>query len=238
MKIVVIGLGYYGKSVAERLSEAGHEVICVDNRMSNIESIKDSVSAAFAFDATDIGALSSIPVKDTDLCIVTIGEDLGASVRIIALLKKLGARHIFVRASDPVHRSIVDAFNVDRIIMPEDDSARDFVAQLQLTPNIKAFSVAKGFGVFRFPVPDSFVGKSIGDTGLQSKYGLSAIALVRACRTVNDIGISTTDKIPENDMSSDTILNEGDELVCYGPEKGLLKLGGLFRVQERNAAHK
>ncbi|MCQ2066427.1 MAG: hypothetical protein MJY65_02060 [Bacteroidaceae bacterium] len=56
--------------------------------------------------------------------------------------------------------------------------------------------------------------------------------------TVNDIGISTTDKIPENDMLSDTILNEGDELVCYGPEKGLLKLGGLFRVQERNAAHK
>ena len=26
MKIVVIGLGYYGKSVAERLSEAGHVI--------------------------------------------------------------------------------------------------------------------------------------------------------------------------------------------------------------------
>lgn len=228
MKIVVIGLGYYGKSVAERLSEAGHEVICVDNRMSNIESIKDRVSAAFAFDATDMDALSSIPVKETDLCIVTIGEDLGASIRTIALLKKLGARHIFARASDPVHRSIVDAFNVDRIIMPEDDSARDFVAQLQLNPNVKTFNVVKGVGVFRFPVPGSFVGKSIGDTGLQSKYGLSAIALVRAAKTVNDIGVTTADMVPENNLSPDTILNEGDELVCYGPEKGLLKLGGLF----------
>ncbi len=228
MKIVVIGLGYYGKSVAERLSEAGHEVICVDNRMSNIESIKDNVSAAFAFDATDIGALSSIPVKEADLCIVTIGEDLGASVRTIALLKKLGARCIFARASDPIHRSIVDAFNVDRIIMPEDDSARDFVAQLQIDPCVKTFSVAKGVGVFRFPVPKIFVGKSIGAIGLQSKYGLSAITLVRDNKTVNDIGISTSDKVPENDLSPDTVLNEGDELVCYGPEKGLSKLDGLF----------
>lgn len=228
MKIVVIGLGYYGKSVAERLSEAGHEVICVDNRMSNIESIKDTVSAAFAFDATDLNALSSIPVKAADLCIVTIGEDLGASVRTIALLKKLGARHIFARASDPIHRSIVDAFNVDRIIMPEDDSARDFVAQLQIDPCVKTFSVAKGFGVFRFPVPESFVGKSIGATGLQSKYGLSAITLVRGNKAVNDIGISASDMVPENDLSPDTVLNEGDHLVCYGPEKGLIKLNGLF----------
>ena len=228
MKIIVIGLGYYGKSVAERLSEAGHEVICVDNRMSNIEAIKDSVSAAFTFDATDMNALSSIPVKEADLCIVTIGEDLGASVRTIALLKKLGARHIFARASDPVHHLIVDAFNVDRIIMPEDDSARDFVAQMQLVPSVKTFSVAKGVGVYKFPVPVSFVGKSIGDTALQSKYGLSAIALLRADKSVNDIGISTKDMVPEDDISSDTVLNEGDELVCYGPEKGLLKLNGLF----------
>lgn len=224
MKIVVIGLGYYGKSVAERLSEAGYEVICADNRMSNIESIKDSVSAAFAIDATDMNALSSIPVKEADICIVTIGEDLGASVRTIALLKKLGARHIFARASDPVHRSIVEAFNVDRIIMPEDDSAREFVAQLQLNPRVKTFSVAKGVGVFRFPVPESFVGKSIGETGLQSKYGLSVIALVRAEKTVNDIGIFKTDMVPENAPSSETVLNEGDELVCYGSEKSLQKV--------------
>lgn len=228
MKIVVIGLGYYGKSVATRLSEAGHEVICVDNKMSNVESIKDSVSAAFAFDATDIDALSSIPVKETDLCIVTIGEDLGASIRIIALLKKLGARHIFARASDPVHRSIVDAFNVDRTIMPEDDSARDFVAQLQLNSSVKTLSVAKGVGVFKFAIPKSFVGKFIGDVGLQSKYGLSVIALVRANKTKNDIGISTTNMVPETDLLPNAILNEGDELVCYGTEKGLLKLDGLF----------
>lgn len=224
MKIIVIGLGYFGKSVAERLSEVGHEVICIDNRMSNIESIKDSVSAAFVMDATDIVALSCVPVKDADMCMVTIGEDLGASVRTVALLKKLGAKHIFARASDPVHRSIMDAFNVDRIIMPEDDSAKEFVSQLQFSPQVRVSNVANGTGIFRFPVPDSMVGKSLKDAALQSRFGLSVICLVRADQTVNDVGIMSVGFVPDDNISEDTILDDGDFLVCYGSERGFFKL--------------
>ena len=224
MKIIVIGLGYFGKSVAERLSEVGHEVICIDNRMSNVESIKDKVSAAFMMDATDVVALSSVPIKDSDMCLVTIGEDLGASVRTIAMLKKLGAKHIFARASDPVHRSIVDAFNIDRIIMPEDDSAKEFVSQLQFSPQVRVFNVANGIGIFRFPVPDSMVGKTLKDAALQSRFGLSVICVVKADQTVNDVGILSVGLVPENDISEDTIINDGDILICYGSEKGFLKL--------------
>lgn len=220
MKIVVIGLGYYGKSVAVRLAEVGHEVVCIDNKMSNIESIKDKVSAAFVLDATDIHALSSVPVGEVDLCIVTIGEDLGASVRVIALLKKLGAEHIYVRASDPVHRSIVDAFQVDKVISPEDDSARDFVSQLQFTPEAESFNVAKGFGVFKFPVPEKMAGLAVGDVGLKSKYGLSVVCLIKRDQAVNDVGLVAVDSVPAENVTEDTILNEKDILVCYGSDKG------------------
>lgn len=224
MKIIVIGLGYFGKGVAVRLSEVGHEVICVDNRMGNIDAVKDSVSATFVFDATDEGSLSTLPIAETDLCIVTIGEDLGASVRIIALLKKLGAAHIFVRASDPVHRSIVEAFHVDRIVMPEDDSARDFVAQLQFTSKAKTFAVSKGYGVFRFEVPEKMVGKTIKESGVQSDFGLQVLCLIKAGETTNDVGIQAVDYVTENNPSEESVLQKGDILVCYGAEKGFKKL--------------
>ena len=224
MKIIVIGLGYFGKSLAVRLSEVGHEVICVDNRMSNIDSVKDSVSASFVLDATDEGSLSTLPVTETDLCIVTIGEDLGASVRAIALLKKLGARHIFVRASDPVHRSIVEAFHVDRIVMPEDDSARDFVSQLQLTPKAKTFTVSKGHGIFRFEIPENMIGKTIKQSGVQSKFGLKVICLIKAGETTNDVGVQAVEYVTEDNPSEETIMQQGDILVCYGEEKEFKKL--------------
>ena len=224
MKIIVIGLGYFGKSLAVRLSEVGHEVICIDNRMSNIDSVKDSVSASFVLDATDEGSLSTLPVTETDLCIVTIGEDLGASVRAIALLKKLGARHIFVRASDPVHRSIVEAFHVDRIVMPEDDSARDFVSQLQLTPKAKTFTVSKGHGIFRFEIPENMIGKTIKQSGVQSKFGLKVICLIKAGETTNDVGVQAVEYVTEDNPSEETVMQQGDILVCYGEEKEFKKL--------------
>lgn len=230
MKIIVIGLGYFGKSLAVRLSEVGHEVICVDNRMSNIDSVKDSVSAAFVFDATDEGSLSTLPITETDLCIVTIGEDLGASVRAIALLKKLGARHIFVRASDPVHRSIVEAFHVDRIVMPEDDSARDFVSQLQFTPKAKTFPVSKGHSVFRFEIPENMIGKTIGQSGIQSKFGLRVICLIKAGTTTNDVGVQAVEYVTEDNPSEESVLQKGDILVCYGNGKDFNRLAADSKV--------
>ena len=107
MKFIIIGLGYYGRSVAEELSKAGHEVICADNNPNKINMIQDKVEAAFIIDATEESALKTLPLNDVDVVIVSIGEDLGASVRAIALLKKNNDKHIYARASDPIHHSIV-----------------------------------------------------------------------------------------------------------------------------------
>lgn len=224
MKIIVIGLGYYGKSISVSLAKVGHEVICLDNQMTNIESVKNEVSAAFVMDASDMNALSSIPVKETDLCIVSIGENMGASVRIVALLKKLGAKRIFVRASDPIHRLIVEAFNVDKIMMPEDDSAVDFVAQLQFGPEVKNFNVTNEYGVYKFPVPKCFAGITIKDTGLKSIFGLSVITILKPEKSSNDVGLEITKIIPQDNISEDAVLRKEDIILCYGSRAGFLKL--------------
>lgn len=38
--------------------------------------------------------MSLLPLKDVDIVIVAIGEDLGSSVRVVALLKKMKVKHI------------------------------------------------------------------------------------------------------------------------------------------------
>ena len=50
--------------------------------------------------------------------VVAIGQNLGASVRVVALLKKLGVQHIYARAIDYVHKNILQAFDIDKIIIP------------------------------------------------------------------------------------------------------------------------
>ena len=116
MKFLIIGLGIYGSNLALDLASLGHEVIGADNRQSNIEAIKDYISTVYHVDSTEESALSVLPLKNVDLVIVAIGENFGASVKTVALLKKMGVKHIYARAIDKLHESILEGFNIDRIL--------------------------------------------------------------------------------------------------------------------------
>ena len=84
MKYIIIGLGNYGRVLAEELSALGHEIIGADISESRVDSIKDKVATAFVIDATDEQALSVLPLNSVDIVIVAIGENFGASVRVVA----------------------------------------------------------------------------------------------------------------------------------------------------------
>lgn len=108
MKYIVIGLGNYGGKLAEELTVLGHEVIGVDVREHYVDHLKDKIATAFVLDATDEIALSVLPLKSVDVVIVAIGEDLGASVRVVSLLKKNKVKHIYARAIDDVHKTVLE----------------------------------------------------------------------------------------------------------------------------------
>lgn len=124
MKYIVIGLGYYGRILAEQLSENGHDVIGADIDTTRVDAIKDSISTAYILDSTDELALGILPVRTVDAVIVAMGTNFASSIRTVALLKKMGAAHIYARALDEVHKSVLEAMSVDRILTPEEDSAR------------------------------------------------------------------------------------------------------------------
>ena len=131
MRYLIIGLGIYGSNLAIDLTNMGHEVIGADKNPSLVESIKDFISTAYIIDSTDEVSLSVLPLNNVDLVIVAIGENFGASIRTVAILKKIGVKHIYARAIDKLHESILEGFNIDRIITPEQRAAlRLLVAQL------------------------------------------------------------------------------------------------------------
>lgn len=48
MKYIILGLGNFGASLAEKLTEMGNEVIGVDISMSKVEMLKDKISHVVA----------------------------------------------------------------------------------------------------------------------------------------------------------------------------------------------
>ena len=216
MKYLIIGLGNYGYSLAAELSALGNDVVVADNNQNQIDSIKDKVAAAFMLDASDEESLAVLPLNSFDAVVVAIGENFGMSVRVTALLKKLKVKHIFARANDEVHRSILQAFEIEGILSPESQAAKDLVRFFEFGLNLEAFRIDEHYYVMKFKVPARLYGYYVNDLKLSEQFGLKLIALKRGKTLVNSLGISFLEKEVLNQLPEEDRLIEGDELVIYG----------------------
>ena len=198
MKCIIIGLGTYGRVLADEMSALGHEVIAADSDASRVERVKDICDAAFQIDACDELALGVLPLKKVDVVIVAIGSNLGASVRVVALLKKLGVKNIYARANDYVHKSILQAFDIEKILIPEERAARSLVRQMDLGVTTELYRVDAEYCVYKFDVQER----------VQNFVGIEYDAFVVA-------------NVSEGE---DKPLEAGDVLVCYGKESDFRKL--------------
>lgn len=216
MKYIIIGLGNYGQVLAEELSVLGHEVIGADISESRVDSIKDKIATAFVIDATDEQSLLVLPLNSVDIVIVAIGENFGASVRVVALLKQKKVAHIYARAIDNVHKAVLEAFDLERILTPEEDAARNLVQLLDFGLNMEAFRIDSEYYVVKFIVPKQFVGYFVNELTLEQEFHLKMIGLKRSEKVSNCLGISLTERHIKNVLLEDEKVHEGDELVCYG----------------------
>lgn len=217
MRYLIIGLGIYGSNLALDLTKMGHEVIGADNRESIVESIKDNISTAYIIDSTDAASLQMLPLKNVDIVIVAIGENFGASVRTVALLKSLGVEHIYARAIDKLHESILEGFGVDRIITPEQRAASDLVEEIELGNNVKSMKIDDDTFVIRFEAPVYFYGIRYHDLRLREDYGLTLVAVARP-KEVTGILRTPTLRHEVIDIESDPTITveKGDTLTCIG----------------------
>ena len=118
MKIVVIGLGNFGMSLAIHLADSGNEVIASDKDLKKIELIKNKVSHAVSMDATNESAYQSLPLKNTDVVIVAIGEHGGTGLMVTAIVKKITKAKILTRSSSEIQDTILEAMGIDQIVHP------------------------------------------------------------------------------------------------------------------------
>ena len=199
MKYIIIGLGNYGHVLAEELSALGHEIIGADISESRVDSIKDKVATAFVIDATDEQSLSVLPLNSVDIVIVAIGENFGASIRVVALLKQKKVPRIFARAIDAVHKAVLEAFELERILTPEEDAARSLVQLLDFGTNMEGFRIDQDYYVVKFTVPEKFVGYFVNELNLDEEFHLKMIGLKRANKITNCLGISLTELHVKNE---------------------------------------
>ncbi len=160
--VLIIGLGRFGRHVAKKLRELRHQVLAVDHNEERVDAALSLVTNAQIGDSTNEAFLSSLGVRNFDLCIVTIGESFQSSLETTALLKDLGARFVLSRASRDVPERQMANWAAVRYTS---DHVFDYVP------------LTEHHSIYETAIPPSWLGKSIAELGVRQKYRINILGI-------------------------------------------------------------
>jgi len=214
----VIGLGRFGSSIAETLAAAGHEVLVVDSDEVRVQEISKALIHAVVADSTDKIVLKSLGIRNFDVVIVAIGQNVQASVLTTLLLKELGVKYVVARADRFLHGKMLEKVGADRVVFPERDMGKRVAHNLMSTNVIDYFEVAPDLGIIEVKVPCQFVNASLIHSNLRQAYGITVLAIRRK------------DQFLLSPNPEERFL-EGDQLILVGESESLQRFEAKYTDQ-------
>lgn len=180
--VLLIGLGRFGRHMAERLIAEGNEILAVDINEERVNDAIDMVTDAQIGDATNEHFVESLGVRNFDLCVVAIGDNFQSSLEATAFLKDCGASLVLARANRDVHAKFLLRNGADHVVYPEKEMAQRLAVKYGNDNIFDYIELTEEYAIYEIPVPDTWVGSSIVEKEVRKKYHISILATKEAGR--------------------------------------------------------
>lgn len=175
--VLLVGLGRFGRHVAMKLNENGHQVMAIDKNEERVNAVLPYVTNAQIGDSTNEEFISYLGVRNFDVCIVAIGEDFQSSLETTALLKELGAKFVVSRASRDVHAKFLLRNGADKVVYPEKQLAKWTAIRYSSDHIFDYIELDEEHAIFEVSVPAMWVGKTIGGIDIRRKYNVNIMGV-------------------------------------------------------------
>jgi trk system potassium uptake protein TrkA len=209
--------------MATTLANLGHEVIGLDPDADKVRDLADQLSLALELDATDEKALRAAGIQDVDVAVVSIGENIEASLLVVTLLRELGIKEVVAKAVTSLHGRILEKLGVTRVVFPEREMGVRIAHSLVVPNVIDYIELSREFSIVDIPAPAEFVGKTLREIGLRSRFGLTTIAIKHASGTADT---EKTNIAP----GPDDVVRQGDVLSLLGSNERLSQLDRMMKT--------
>ena len=210
-QFAVIGLGRFGSSMAMTLSRMGYDVLAVDHNEEKVNNIIEHVTHAVQADAMDEQTLKSLGIRNFDVVVVAIGQDIQANILVTVMLKELGVKKVVSKAVTDLHGKVLEKVGADKVVFPERDMGVR-VAHALVSKNIlDQINLSPDYSIIELIPPAQLVNKTLGQGNIRGKYGVTVLAIRRG----NDVIISP---------GAEHLVKEGDVLVVVGRNEKLKAL--------------
>ena len=208
--ILLIGLGRFGKHIAEQLNKLGHEVLGIDIDEQRVNDAIDIVTDAQIGDSTNEAFLRSLGVDNFDVCFVTLGSHFQTSLETTSLLSELGAKKVVSRATNDVQMKFLLRNGADEVVYPEKQTALRIATKYASDNILDYFHLENGIYLYELKVPKDWCGKKLGQIDIRKKYKINVLTIKRNNEVI----------MP----SAETVIQQDDVAFVLGESKDIHKI--------------
>jgi trk system potassium uptake protein len=176
-RFVLIGLGAYGTEIARTLLEHDADIIVMDRDPVAVNQMKsEGCKFAVRIDNLDPSALAKF-IKAEDTVILSMGDAFEAHILTIELLKGIGVKTIYARATKDIQYKVLEKMDITEILFPERHEGRRFALKL-LNRNFHFIDeFASDIFLIEVPVTEELAGKTILEHEIRTKFNVNIVGL-------------------------------------------------------------
>jgi trk system potassium uptake protein TrkA len=215
-QFAIIGMGRFGSSVARTLYDLNFEVLAIDSDEHRTQEVISMVTHAVQADSTDEEALRALGVRNFDVVVVAIGQDIQASILTTLILKDMGVKMLVAKAQNELHGKVLAKIGADKVIYPERDMGHR-VAHNLISPNIlDHIELSDDYSIVDLQVGPALIGKNLRQLDIRNKF------------QCNVMGIKSNNGKMNIAPHAEDLIKEDDILVVVGRNEDLHKFETSF----------
>lgn len=202
-QFAVLGLGRFGRSIVQSLSNFGCDVLCCDKDINIVSEMSKYSTRAVQIDVTNEEALLSLGLNNFDVVVIAIGGDMEASLMATLIAKEIGVKYVVTKAKSLRQSAILQRIGADKVVLPERDSGVRLATSLVTSNVFDYISLSDEFSIAEISPINDWINCSIKDSNIRAKYKLNIVAIKRD----GDVIVTP---------SPDEVVYETDILVVIG----------------------
>lgn len=173
----IIGLSSFGHFLAQQLAQSGHQIMAIDINQERIDRVKSFVEKAIIADATDKSTLATLGLPNFDGVVVSLGDEMDASILVTLYLRELKVTNIIAKALTEDHGKVLNIIGATQVVFPERDQAVRIAQSLESDYILDSIKLSDNISIIEIAPPHEFVGKTLGQLDLPKKYDVLVVVV-------------------------------------------------------------
>lgn len=181
--IAVLGLGKFGRSLAESLYSLGMDLMVVDRDPERIREFSSKSTIAVCANLENEEEIQELDLKHMDMVVVCMGTSLAPSVMCVVEAKNQGVPFVMAKALSTQMGAILKMVGADQVINPEAESAVRTARALASPTILDLFDVGDNLCMIEMVPEKKWIGKTLLELNLRQKRGINVIAMKESGKT-------------------------------------------------------